>query len=193
MTELERQFNRRLGVLKGLQTRWEKQGYEFDIDYNRPKRITEGSIRRVNAEIEEVRRQHDVQSGPTFSELRRERDSLIDVANALVSGSRRGTVGRDRYLGKQDGPANSLTINNAEWVKDRLRDYYNEARESFDKAKKLLENIKATKDDLEDYIEQIVLAVYKEETAVWGGGIAGFDDIKSAFAAAFRYALEEGM
>lgn len=192
MTELERQFNRRLGVLKGLQTRWEKEGYEFDTDYQRPKRITEGSIRRVNAEIEEIRRQHDVQSGPTSTELRNEIRRLKNVADAFVNGSKRGRVGRANYLGTPSGNANNLTVHNAEWIKQKLDDYYREAV-TYEQKKRLLKNIMSSKGDLEDFIEQLVLAVYKDKTAVWGGGMAGFAEVRMAFSAAFVYAIEEGM
>lgn len=191
MVATEKKYKKRLGVLRGLVTRWENQGYDIDIDYKEPKKITEGSVRRVENLINEVRRQHDVQSGPVSTALKKEIEELDNIANEYKEGIRRGTVGKDNKTGTSGESVNSDTEKNYEYIHEKLREYKKKAG-TYEEKKRLLENIKSTKDDLVDFIETIVLALYKSETAVWGGGQKGFNRVKSAFAAAFKHALEEG-
>lgn len=189
MTDLQRLFSKRYGVLKGIVTRWTNQGYDIESTYEPPKRITEGSIRRIEKEIKEVQRQKSVAEAhkevEAYKELRSkeksEVKSLKEKIDKYLDGVTIGRVGRENRLGHAGrGDGRPYMETNVTWMKTIIDEEVEKAT-STKKKEALASRLKEAKDELDVVIEEIVLAVYRDGTAVWSGGSEQFKIVKDSF------------
>lgn len=168
--DLIREYNRRIGVYKGLRTRWENQGYDFNVEYQRPKKITQGSINRVEDIINELRRQHDVQQTGAQIRMKKNLNEVIYIAAQYVGG---GIVGR---VGKNDDVPAEISKGDGYHFKvanlTEIQIICNRAENTHRTYEQMLAFNKMYEQErgiIMDFIERIINAVYRKKTASWGG------------------------
>ena len=182
---LQQRYNQRYGVYKGLVTRWTNAGYNIQSDYVPPKRITEGSIRRLEREIEEIRRQKDVQEARVEVEFKRARDLINSIINQYLSGERVAHVGFQNYAGApRRGDAHYLVESSVTDLRIILRNVADKANTK-EKRIKFANNVQRRERYFADVIENVMYAAYKARTAKWGKEehFANWIRMKSAFEA----------
>ena len=167
MSDIAREFNRKYGAYKALVTRYRNMGYDITDEYIPPKKITEGSLRRLEQARAEIRRQKDVQEARAYIRAREARADIMELIRGYVNNSIIGHTGKNDsvgLIGKGDGYLlKQASQNDLEIV---VIDAFEKARQER-KYLQFAENVNTNIDYLEDIIERYILAVYRKKTAQW--------------------------
>ena len=167
---IEKEYRRRYGVYKGLVTRWRNAGYDIKDVYTPPKKISRGSLNRLEKAIKEVRRQKDVQEARAFNRARNAYQKVKKMIEGYYDGSISGRVGAGDFAGSPAvGDARALKAGSRNGLELVLNEAYYGLRGAQD-MRRFAKNVTKNASIIQEYVEMYILAAYRKKTATWSAG-----------------------